>query len=44
MAINRDRGGVFVIAHGGSRRVDPSNDAVTGRGVKRMDGWTQERR
>ena len=31
-------GGVFVIMHGGSCRVGPSNEAVTGRGDEKMDG------
>ena len=39
MAINRDGGGL-VIMRGGSRRVGPSNEAVTGRGDGKMDGWT----
>ena len=37
MAINWDGGGVFVIMHGGSRRVGPSNEAVTGTGDEKMD-------
>ena len=38
MTINWDGGGVFVKMHGGSRRVGPSNEAVTGRGDEKMDG------
>ena len=38
MAINREGGGVFDVVHGGSRRVGPSNEAVTGRGDGKMDG------
>ena len=37
MAINREGGGVFDVVHGGSRRVGPSNEAVTGRGDEKMD-------
>ena len=44
MAINRDGVGVFVIVHGGSRRVGSLNEAVTGRGDGKMDGWTKGRR
>ena len=38
MAINWDGRGVFVAMHGGSRRIGPSNEAVTGRGDEKMDG------
>ena len=30
-------GGVFVIMHGGSRRIGPSNEAVTRTGGEKMD-------
>ena len=38
MTINRDGGGVFVIVHGGTRRVGTSNEAVTGRRDGKIDG------
>ena len=38
MAINWDGRGVFVAMHGGSRRIGPSNEAVTGSADGKMDG------
>ena len=37
-------GGVFDFMHGGSRRVNPSNEGVTGRRYGKMTGWTKGRR
>ena len=34
-------GSVFVIVHGGSRTVGPSNEAVSGRGGGKMDGMDE---
>ena len=38
MTIDGDGGGVFVIMHGGSRRVGPSSEAVTVRRDEKMYG------
>ena len=43
IAISRDEGDVFVIAYGSSRRVGPSNEAVTGKGDGKMDGVDEEK-
>ena len=41
--LNRDGGCVFVFMYGDSRRVNPSNEAMTGRRYGKMDGVDEEK-